>query len=112
MSTTASNDTLEARELSLVGKVELRMALAESDAKLESMLKTYLPPLLLKLASDFASVRNKVKFSTVTTELHAPCPFCVCYLISTQIDTLCLRSWLISSVIPGHYYLSAYQYEN
>ena len=63
MSTTTSSETPEARELSLVGKVELRIALAESDAKLESMLKTYLPPLLLKLASDFESVRNKVNFS-------------------------------------------------
>ena len=61
MSSTASSETPEVRELNLVGKVELRIALAETDAKLESTLKTYLPPLLLKLASDFASVRNKVK---------------------------------------------------
>ena len=60
MSTAVSNETLEARELGLVSKVELRIALAESDAKLESTLKTYLPPLLLKLASDFARVREKV----------------------------------------------------
>ncbi len=63
MPVTISNETPEARELSLVGKVELRIALADSDAKLESTLKTYLPPLLLKLASDFVSVRNKVNFS-------------------------------------------------
>lgn len=50
----------EARELSLVGKVELKIALTQTDANLESILKTYLPPLLLKLASDYASVRNKV----------------------------------------------------
>jgi proteasome component ECM29 len=49
----------ETRELDLVGKVEMRIALAQDD-KLESMLKTYLPPLLLKLASDHQSVRNKV----------------------------------------------------
>lgn len=49
----------EARELDLVGKVEMRIALAKDD-KLESMLKIYLPPLLLKLASDHLAVRNKV----------------------------------------------------
>ncbi|KAH8815368.1 proteasome stabiliser-domain-containing protein [Xylogone sp. PMI_703] len=49
----------EARELELVEKVEMRIALAKDD-KLESILKVYLPPLLLKLASDHASVRNKV----------------------------------------------------
>ncbi|KAK0126145.1 proteasome component M29 [Cadophora gregata] len=47
------------RELELVGKVEMRIALAKDD-KLESILKPYLPPLLLKLASDHAAVRNKV----------------------------------------------------
>ncbi|KAK8197641.1 proteasome stabiliser-domain-containing protein [Phyllosticta capitalensis] len=50
----------EARELELIGKVELRIALADSDAKLESLLNTYLPPLLLKLASEHPSVRQKV----------------------------------------------------
>lgn len=50
----------EARELELVEKVEMRIALAKDD-KLESILKVYLPPLLLKLASDHGSVRNKVK---------------------------------------------------
>jgi proteasome component ECM29 len=50
----------EARELNLVGKVEMRIALAESDAKLEGLLKTYLTPLLLKLSSEHVSVRNKV----------------------------------------------------
>ena len=49
----------EARELELVGKVEMRIALAKDD-KLESVLKVYLPPLLLKLGSDHAIVRNKV----------------------------------------------------
>lgn len=51
----------EEKELALVGKVELRIAMADSDAKLESILNTYLPPLLLKLASEFGSVRNKVR---------------------------------------------------
>jgi proteasome component ECM29 len=49
----------EARELELVGKVEMRIALAKDD-KLESILKPYLPPLLLKLASEHVAVRNKV----------------------------------------------------
>ena len=40
-------ETSEQRELSLVGKVELRIALAETDSKFESILKTYLPPLLV-----------------------------------------------------------------
>ena len=50
----------EQRELSLIGKVEMRIALADSDTKLEAILKTYLAPLLLKLASEFQNVRNKV----------------------------------------------------
>ena len=55
----AASTTSEDRELTLVGKVEMRIALAKDD-KLESILKPYLPPLLLKLASDHQSVRNKV----------------------------------------------------
>ena len=53
-------ETPEQRELNLVGKVELRIALVETDAKLEATLRTYLPPLLLKLASESKSVRDKV----------------------------------------------------
>lgn len=52
-------ETPEARELSLVGKVEMRIALA-NDASLSKTLDTYLAPLLLKLASDSVNVRNKV----------------------------------------------------
>jgi len=51
----------EARELALIDKVELRIALADSDAKLQSVLNTYLAPLLLKLSSEHLSVRNKVR---------------------------------------------------
>lgn len=58
-----SAQNAEAKELSLVGKVELRIALADSDSKLQSLLQTYLPPLLLKLASDHSSVRNKVSLA-------------------------------------------------
>lgn len=55
-----STEDPEAKELGLVGKVELRIAMVSSDEKLQSMLNTYLTPLLLKLASEFVSVRNKV----------------------------------------------------
>ena len=55
-----STAAVEARELSLISKVELRFALADTDSKLQSILQTYLAPLLLKLASDHVSVRNKV----------------------------------------------------
>lgn len=55
----------ESKELSLVSKVELRIALTDSDTKLESVLKTYLAPLLLKLAAEHISVRNKVSVGTV-----------------------------------------------
>ncbi|KAL8893439.1 MAG: hypothetical protein Q9192_005256 [Flavoplaca navasiana] len=65
---------MEAKELDLVGKVELRIALTASDAKLESILNTYLPPVLLKLASDHVSVRNKVIAicQHVNTRIKAP----------------------------------------
>ncbi len=56
-----STDTPEQRELTLVGKVELRIALADSDTKLQSLLNTYLPPLLLKLASEHEKVRFAVR---------------------------------------------------
>lgn len=60
-----STETPEAKELGLVSKVELRIAMVSSDDKLQSILNTYLPPLLLKLASEFVSVRNKVCNSSV-----------------------------------------------
>ncbi|KAI9705737.1 MAG: proteasome component M29 [Bogoriella megaspora] len=56
----SSTPSPEAKELSLVGKVELRIALADTDSKLQDILKTYLAPLLLKLASEHRSVRDKV----------------------------------------------------
>ncbi|KAL1302237.1 hypothetical protein AAFC00_002661 [Neodothiora populina] len=57
---TAPSPSPEARELSLVGKVEMRIALADNDLKLQTILGTFLPPLLLKLASEHVAVRNKV----------------------------------------------------
>ncbi|KAF2792718.1 major component of the proteasome [Melanomma pulvis-pyrius CBS 109.77] len=56
----ASEPTPEARELALVGKLELRIGLASSDQKLEDLLKLFLAPLLLKLGSESVTVRNKV----------------------------------------------------
>lgn len=57
----ASANEAEAKELALVGKVEMRIALTDSEKKLEDLLKVYLAPLLLKLGSDYVAVRNKVK---------------------------------------------------
>ncbi|KAI9819038.1 MAG: proteasome component M29 [Thelocarpon impressellum] len=70
----AAADSPEAKELSLVGKVELRIALADSDARLEAILKTYLSPLLLKLASEHGPVRNKVLsiLQHVNTRIQPP----------------------------------------
>jgi proteasome component ECM29 len=56
----SSSATSEERELALVNKVEMRIALASSNDKLAGLLKTYLAPLLLKLASEHLSVRNKI----------------------------------------------------
>ena len=53
-------ETPEAKELRLVGNVELRFAMITADSAMEKALNTYLAPLLLKLASEHVSVRNKV----------------------------------------------------
>ncbi|EJS43509.1 ecm29p [Saccharomyces arboricola H-6] len=50
----------ETKEKQLVEKVELRLAIADSPQKFETNLQTFLPPLLLKLASPHASVRTAV----------------------------------------------------
>lgn len=75
-----ATSTTEARELELVGKVEMRIALAKDD-KLESILKPYLPALLLKLGSDHQTVRNKVRYYTscnsfylMARDVGKPCP--------------------------------------
>lgn len=59
----AAAQSSEAKELALVGKVEMRIALADSEKKLEDLLKVYLAPLLLKLGSEHVTVRNKVRAS-------------------------------------------------
>ena len=56
---TPSTQTPEQRELALIDKVEMRIALTD-DSKLEAVLKTYLPPVILKLKSEQVAVRNKV----------------------------------------------------
>lgn len=48
------------QELALVNKVELRIALAEDDKLFENALNLYLAPVLLKLASPHAAVRQAV----------------------------------------------------
>ncbi|KAM7202732.1 hypothetical protein V8F33_002658, partial [Rhypophila sp. PSN 637] len=51
----------EQRELNLVEKVDFKiLSVANNEQKLQDLLKVYLAPLLLKLASEHASVRNKV----------------------------------------------------
>ena len=50
----------EDRELNLVLKLELRIGNADTDEKLQKLLQTFLAPLILKLASEHVSVRNKV----------------------------------------------------
>jgi hypothetical protein len=57
----ATSQSPESKELALVGKVEMRIALADSEKKLEDLLKVYLAPLLLKLGSEYVAVRNKVR---------------------------------------------------
>ncbi|CCH42235.1 hypothetical protein BN7_1779 [Wickerhamomyces ciferrii] len=47
-------------ELNLINKVELRIALADTDAKFQSSLDLYLCPLLLKLSSQHGSVRQEI----------------------------------------------------
>lgn len=61
----ASSDVDESKELRLINNVELKIALADTDEKLQRLLGLYLPPLILKLASPHASVRNKVGFASL-----------------------------------------------
>ncbi|KAE8350170.1 proteasome stabiliser-domain-containing protein [Aspergillus coremiiformis] len=60
MASQTTSTSSEARELSLVSNVEFRIALADTDGKLDALLNKYLPPLLLKLGSESLAVRNKV----------------------------------------------------
>lgn len=54
--------TTEQRELDLVEKVDFRiLSVCNNEEKLQQLLTVYLPPLLLKAASEHGSVRNKVR---------------------------------------------------
>lgn len=67
----ASTLSPEERELQLIDKVEMRIALTD-DSKLETVLKTYLPPVILKLKSEQAAVRSKV---CTTSHFEMPTSF-------------------------------------
>lgn len=60
-------------ELALINKVDLRIALASTDAQLESSLKLYLAPLLLKLCLPHQQVKNAVLkiVQNIITRLNA-----------------------------------------
>ncbi|KAF2671482.1 ARM repeat-containing protein [Microthyrium microscopicum] len=64
----------EAREVALVEKLEMRIALAQDDKKLQAILLTFLPPLLLKLDSPHLAVRNKTisVCQHITLRLESP----------------------------------------
>ena len=102
MSRSTITETPEAKELSLVSKVELRIALTDSDTKLESILNTYLAPLLLKLSSDHVSVRNKVSIQDNQASQ------------ALAIYSVSLRPYFENvtdqGYYPGHRCVSTYQY--
>ena len=78
----------EQRELELVEKVYFRiLSVANNEEKLQNLLKVYLTPVILKLGSEYASVRNKV---LLTTQFN-PAPS----IIMTKEPSLILarRSW-------------------
>lgn len=91
----AAAQSPEAKELALVGKVEMRIALADSEKKLEDLLKLYLAPLLLKLGSEHVAVRNKVGFPLPV----APLMFA-------------WRTPLIAVSLIGHFYLPTHQHSH
>jgi proteasome component ECM29 len=64
----ASNVPVEATELRLVQNVELKFALADTEAKLQSLLDVYLCPLMRKLLSPHQSVRDKVGLQSLNCE--------------------------------------------
>ncbi|KAK0624818.1 proteasome stabiliser-domain-containing protein [Bombardia bombarda] len=64
-----TNPSTEQRELDLVEKVDFRiLGVSNNEEKLQQLLKVYLPPLLLKAGSEYASVRNKVV--VISQRLH------------------------------------------
>lgn len=88
--------TTESRELNLLDKVELKIALADSEAKLQSVLNVYLTPLLLKLASEHVSVRNKVRvFLFLGFSIQEACH--AVQMSPSLLLPLSLISWLLFS---------------
>lgn len=101
----ASSAPSEARELELVGKVEMRIALAK-DEKLESLLKVYLPPVLLKLGSEHQAVRNKVIYlGLLIFSIWFPLiDLCVGYCNLSAYQNQTLRKPVSLSVVVGLLY--------
>jgi len=60
MASSAIPASSEQQELALLNRQEFRIAAIESEAKLSTHLRTFLAPILLKLASEHLTVRNKV----------------------------------------------------
>ena len=65
----STSEVEAAKELNLINNVEMKFALADTDSKLERLLGVYLAPLLLKLESQHANVRNKVRASTDVSKM-------------------------------------------
>lgn len=61
----------EQRELQLVENVEFKiLAVANKEDKLQHLLQLYLTPLILKAASAYGSVRERVRFRGPTPCAH------------------------------------------
>lgn len=100
-------------ELALVERVDLRLALAESDSDLQTALHQYLPPLLLKLASPhppvrqavFKTIQNVFPRITASRLLQLPVDALVDQLISPNVgsgfDTSQVRLYLILFLSKG-----------
>jgi proteasome component ECM29 len=61
----------EQRELQLVDSVEFKiLGVANKEDKLHQLLQRYLAPVILKAASEHASVRSKVRAVTIVYAVH------------------------------------------
>lgn len=82
-----ANPPTEQRELDLVEKVDFRiLGVSNNEEKLQQLLKTYLPPLLLKAGSEHASVRNKVCCPNPLPDVAAVSPSQPLELTNISID--------------------------
>lgn len=91
----ASQQSPEARELTLVGNVEFRIASASTDRKLEELLDKFLVPLLLKLASESLAVRNKVSHAA---KYAASVP-----LIAVLLQVISVCQHITKRIVPPQY---------